>query len=531
MIKKRNHIITLLITVSLLLAVIPQTAVLDSAETGQGVLNLYGGIDPSTLDPALVGDANSHLYVNQIFSGLIKLGDDLEPVSDIAESWQVSDDGRTYTFYLRDDVYFHSGRQVTAWDFLYSWNRACNPDTGSRTAATYLGDIVGVDEVLSGDSDKITGVSMVGDFVLEVTIDEPKAYFLYKMSYVTAFVVDVMNVEMGDRWWLEPNGTGPFELNAWSQGSSIVLERNDDYYGEVAKIQRVVFSMLAGRPTDLYEQGIIDICPVNTLYINKVTDEDGPFYQDLRIYSSISFYYIGFNSSEPPFDDADVRLAFSLALDKQKLVSLVYQNTVQQATGILPPGIPGYQQDIAGPDYNIELAKELIAGSSYGSVENLPPITITVGGWGNMVPQEIEAFVYQWRQNLGVEVTVRQIEWEVYYETLLQEKDQMFYTGWIADYPHPQDFLEVLFGSGIESNWGEYSNPVLDNLLQMAAIETDSDLSLALYRQAEQLLIDEAACIPFFYGRNYILVRSYVKGYTLNPLGMPDFTRVIIENN
>ena len=148
-----------------------------------------------------------------------------------------------------------------------------------------------------------------------------------------------------------------------------------------------------------------------------------------------------------------------------------------------------------------------------------------------MVPQEIEAFVHQWRQNLGVEVTVRQIEWEVYYETLIHEKDQMFYTGWIADYPHPQDFLEVLFGSGIESNWGEYNNPVLDNLLQMAAIETDSDLSLALYRQAEQLLIDEAACIPFFYGRNYILVRSYVKGYTLNPLGMPDLTKVTIKNN
>jgi len=529
MVKKRSFIITLLITASMLLAIVPQAAVLDSAETGQEVLSLYGGIDPATLDPALVSDANSHLYVNQIFSGLVKLGDDLEPVPDIAREWQVSDDGRVYTFYLREDVFFHSGRQVTAWDFVYSLNRACLPETGSRTASTYLGDILGVAEVLSGESDQITGVRMVSDFVLEITIDEPKAYFLYKMSYVTAFVVDAFNVAMGDRWWLEPNGTGPFKLDIWSQGSSIVLERNDNYYGEVAKIKRVVFHMLAGRPMDLYEQGIIDVCPVNTLYIDKVTDEDGMFYQDLRVYSSISFYYIGFNSSQPPFDDPDIRRAFSLALDKQKLVSLVYKGTVQQAKGILPPGIPGYDPEIEGIGYDVELAKELIAASSYGSVENLPPITITVGGWGGLVSQEIEAFVHQWRQNLGIEVTVRQIEWEVYYETLMEEKDQLFYTGWIADYPHPQDFLEVLFGSGVESNWGEYSNPVVDALLAMAAIEMDSELSLELYRQAERLLVDEAACIPFFFGRNYILVRSYVKGYQLNPLGLPDLTKVTIE--
>ncbi len=526
---KKKLIVILLVTVSLFLTIVPQASLLDSAEAGQQVLSLYGGNDPTTLDPAIVSDANSHLYVSQIFSGLVKLGDDLEPVPDTAREWQVSDDGRVYTFYLRDDIYFHSGKQVTAWDFVYSWNRACRPDTGSRTAATYLGDIVGVDEVLSGESEEIAGVRIVSDFVLEVTINEPKAYFIYKMSYVTAFVVDIANVVTGNRWWLEPNGTGPFKLGVWSQGSSITLERNDDYYGEVAKIERVVFHMLAGRPMDLYEQGIIDVCPVSTLYIEKVTDEDGQYFQDLYIYPSISFYYIGFNSSEPPFDDVNIRLAFSLALDKQKLVSLIYKGMVQQAIGILPPGIPGYDSEITGPGYNIELAKELIASSSYGSVENLPPIKITVGGWGGLVPQEIEAFIYQWRQNLGIEVTVRQIEWEVYYDTLMQEKDQLYYTGWIADYPHPQDFLEVLFGSGMESNWGEYSNTEVDTLLQMAASETDIQLSLEIYRQAEQLLVDDAACIPFFFGRDYILVRSYIKNYQLNALGVPDLTKVTIE--
>ncbi len=158
-----------------------------------GVLNLYG-IDPHTLDPAISGDATSHEYVIQLFSGLVALDDNLEPAPDIAQDWTVSDDGRTYTFELRQDVRFHDGREVKAEDFKYSWDRAADPDTGSLTAASYLGDIVGVSEVLAGESNEISGVRIVDDYTLEVTIDAPKSYFLSKLTYPTAYVVDSNNV-------------------------------------------------------------------------------------------------------------------------------------------------------------------------------------------------------------------------------------------------------------------------------------------------------------------------------------------------
>jgi oligopeptide transport system substrate-binding protein len=495
--------------------------------TGAGVLNLYG-IDPFTLDPALVGDASSSTYVIQLFSGLLRLGDDLEPVGDIARSWQVSDDGRIYTFRLRDDVYFHDGGKVKAQDFKYSWERAASPATGSQVAATYLGDIVGVNEMLAGESEHISGVEVLGDYSLRVTIDEPKSYFLSKLTYVTSFVVDRANVEQGGEWWRNPSGTGPCVLKQWLESSRLELERNANYYGELAKVDSVVFHLWAGVPMNLYETGEIDVASVNVAYIDRVSDEAGVFYQDLTEVSELNLMYIGFNFNKPPFDDANIRRAFSQALDKAKLVSLVFRDTVMPAEGILPPGMPGFNPALSGLGYDIDRAKELIAASEYGDVSNLPPITITTGGWGGLIPGDLEAIIHQWRINLGVEVAVRQLEPEEFLYNIMQEKDEMFFWGWNADYPHPQNFLEILFGTGSESNAGEYSNLEVDALLQMAGVEPNSQLSLELYQQAEQELVSDAACLPLWFGQNFTLVKPYVTGYDINPLGFVMLNRVSV---
>ncbi|MFC1940532.1 peptide ABC transporter substrate-binding protein [Chloroflexota bacterium] len=496
--------------------------------TEGNTLNLYG-IDPHTLDPAVSGEARSHQYIMQIFSGLVNLDDNLEPALDIAREWQVSNDGRTYTFYLRQDVSFHDGRRVKAQDFEYSWQRACDPATGSLTARTYLGDIVGVSDVLAGRSEEISGVRVIDDYTLEVTIDAPKSYFLSKLTYPTAFVVDRDNVASGSQWWRRPNGTGPFKLRKWDENNQLVLERNGLYYDKLAEVDYAVFHLWSGVPMNLYETGEIDVADVYLDYIDKVTDVAGPFYRELVIVPELSFYYIGFNATKPPFDDVNVRRAFSQAIDKDKLVSLVFKDTVQKADGILPSGIPGFNHDLSGLKYDVDEAKRLIRESRYGDISKLPPIAITTSGWGGLISQELEALVHQWRQNLGVEVKVRQLEPQRYFYNLKQEKDEMFDMGWIADYPHPQDFLEVLFHSGSDNNYSEYSNPEVDSLLKRAGVEQDNEMSLSLYQQAEQKLVDDAACLPLWFGQNYVLVKPYVKGYDLNPLGFALLNRVSIE--
>jgi oligopeptide transport system substrate-binding protein len=492
-----------------------------------GVLNLYGD-DPTTLDPAMSSDGGSYEYIIQIFSGLVRLDENLEPVPDIARDWDLSKDGRTYTFHLRDNVKFHSGRILTAQDIKYSWERAASPSTGSQTAGTYLGDIVGVKEMLSGEATEISGVRVVNDNTLEVKLTAPKSYFLYKLSHPVSFVIDKNNVNPGE-WWRTPIGTGPFKLKEWTENNRMVLEPNTEYHGTVSKLDSVVFHMLAGLPMNLYESGETDIAEVSLAYIDRVSDPAGPFYDQLTIVPELSLYYIVFNAAEPPFDDVNIRKAFSMALDKDKIISLIFRNAVEKAEGIVPPGIKGFNGELVGLDYDVAGAQELIRQSKYGDVSALPAIILTTAGEGGTVSNVLQAAIVQWWENLGVEVKIRQIEPDIFYYNLKKEKDEMLDMGWIADYPHQQNFLDVLFRTGSDINFGEYSNPEVDALLDQAAAELDPGRSIELYQQVEQKLVDDAACIPISFGSKYVLIKPYVKGYKPNLLGYTMLNFVSIE--
>jgi len=491
-------------------------------------LNLLGS-DPTTLDPAVSTETTSAGYIMQIYSGLLKLDDNMEPVPDIAaEMPEVSADGLTYTFKLRKDVKFHDGKEVTAADFKYSWERASDPATRSQTAPTYLGDIVGVYEMLLSQADEISGVKVIDDYTLQVTIDTPKSYFLYKMTYPTTFVVEESNVRKGSDWWYNPVGTGPFKLAQWVETQSLTLVRNDNYYGEKAKLQEVDYQFYSGLSIDLYETGEIDVAGVSTIYKDKVFDPAGPFYADTLVSSSLGVYYIGFNCAKPPFDDPDIRKAFAMAVDKDKIISLIYRDMVQKADGLLPPDMPGYNENISGLSYNVEKAKELIASSSYGSAANLPEITFTTYGYGGSIGSAVEAMIYQWKENLGIEVKVRQLEPEYYFYNTGTEIDNLFDMGWSADYPHPQDFLDILFSTGSGYNYGGYSSAEFDSLIRQGNTTLDDQESFNYYQQAEQILVNEAGFIPLTFSMDYILVKPYVNGYKINALGFAELNKVSI---
>ena len=485
---------------------------------------------PVTLDPAISSDTTSHSYIMQIFSGLVRLDNQLNPSPDIARTWQISPDGKTYTFNLRRGVRFHNGREVTAQNFKYSWERACNPRTASQTAETYLGDIVGVKDVLQGNTTAISGVKTIDDYTLEILIDAPKAYFLAKLAYPTAFVVDQANVEQDSKWWNQPNGTGPFKLKEWKQDELLALEQNKLYYHEPAEINNVVFHLLAGVPMVLYEMGKIDVAPVYQAYIDRAIDKDGPFHQELAVFPELSLFYVGFNIQKPPFDDINIRRAFCHAVNKQRIIEITLKGTMNNANGIIPIGMPGYNENVRGSEYDIEQARSLIASSTYGEPSNLPPITITVSGWGGNIPEYLGAIIQEWQQNLGVKITVRQLEPEVFLYSIREEADEMFMLGWVADYPDPQNFLDNLFHTGAEYNTGKYSNPELDKILDSAAVEPDNKSRLAMYQQAEQMILDDAPCLPLWFGINYVLVKPDVKNYKLNALGIPLLSQVYIED-
>jgi oligopeptide transport system substrate-binding protein len=533
MITKRyivSLVITILITCGIFSScnLIQLPDIIKSSEPDLTTLHL-SDTGPLTLDPAISGEMSSHTYIMQIFTGLLRLDTTLQPIGDLAEKWDISQDGKTYIFHLRKEAKFHDGKEVTASDFKYSWERACTPSTNSRTAATYLGDIVGAKEMLQGKTNTLQGVQVIDDYTIKVTIDAPKAYFLAKLTYPTSFVVDKTNVERNKFWWQQANGTGPFKIKEWVKDQRIVLDRNDLFYREPAKLQRVVFYLLAGTPMSMYETGDIDVTPVYLYDIDRAQDPKGPFAKNLLVSPQLSLEYIGFNTSQPPFDDVNIRQAFCYAVNKDKIIKITQKGMVTKASGILPPNMPGYNKNVQGLEFNIVKAKELIAKSKYGSTEKFPLITITQSGTGGYIPPYLGAIIQDWEQNLGVKVMVRQLDPEVFSYYLKEETDNMFIYGWIADYPDPQNFLDVLFNSDADYNYTKYTNPTINSMLNQAGIERDSNTRYKLYQQAEQLLIDNAVCLPLWFDTNYTLVKPYVKDYWLDAQGIPNLSTVYIQ--
>ena len=498
------------------------------------VLHLLGA-DPPTLDPHLATDATSASYIVEIYSGLVTIDSDLNIVPDIATSWDISGDGTVYTFHLRDDVLFHNGKPVTAEDFKWSIERACAPETTSPVADTYLGDILGCREKLRGETSEVAGIRAVDNYTLEIAIDAPRHYFLAKLTYPTAFVLDRDNVGQ-DRpnhpWTDNPVGTGPFRLNRYTQGEELILVRNTYYYGDpMPQVERIEFMISGGSPMILYETDMLDSTPVGLQDLDRVTDSNDPLNAELEIVPQLSTGYIALNADQPPFDDPNIRLAFIMAVDREKIVQVVLQGAVQYAPGVLPPGMPGYDPNIQGIPYDPERARQLVAESSYGSVENLPDVIINVSGGGGAPPGAIEAMLEMWRNNLGIEVLLQQTEYSVFLVDVSQRPNpyQMFSLGWIADYPDPQDFLEILFHSESLDNKVGYNNPEVDRLLNEAAVENDLERRVELYRQVERLIIEDGVWLTTNHGKNYTLTKPWVTGLVNPPMVIERLKYVSIE--
>jgi ABC-type transport system substrate-binding protein len=446
-----------------------------------------------------------------VFSGLVAFGPNMALVPDLAETWQAAG-GVVYTFTLRADARFHNGRPVTAQDVIYSWERAADPETNSDTVLTYLGDIVGVRERRAGRADHISGLKAVDDHTLVVTIDAPKPYFLLKLTYAVAFVVDRENVESGPEWWRTPNGTGPYRLIRWEPLELKLYERNDDYYGEAPPFPYVIVRLYSGVGIRLYETDEIDVTGVSYYDVPRVRDPHDPLHADLIEAVSLCTSYVVFDAAQPPFDDVRVRRAFALAFDRQKYIDVVLRGIALPARGLYPPAMPGHNLNLRGLPYDPERARRLLAESKYGGPEGLPPIVYTDGGTGSDVGGDVGALAQMWRQHLGVTITVENLEPDKYYDEISAgHHGQIFSGGWCADYPDPENFADALFHTGAQENRGNYSNPGLDALLDKARVEPDVSRRLALYQQAEQIIVDDAPVIFTVHGLSFTLIKPHVR--------------------
>ena len=508
------------------------TPTVRSSEPGQAI---EGGTlvrawrDPPTLDPHLTTDSTSATIIVEVFGGLVTIDLDLKIVPDLAEGWSVSADGRTYMFNLRENAKFHSGKPVTAQDVKWSIERAVNPLTAAPVVDQYLGDIVGVDERLNGDADEVTGIRVIDQRTVEIATDASKSYFLAKLTYPTAFVLDQENVQTGRRWFREPNGTGPFKLDEYVPGERLVLARNENFHLAPPKLDKVRFILSGGTTMLMYENDEIHLAGVGVADLDRVLDPNNSLNTELqRAPPTFSVDYIGMNVNAPPFEDQKIRQAMNYAIDKSVIARDVLANLVVPAAGILPPGFPAYNEDLSGYAYDPDKAQQLLRESTYGSAENLPRIILTTAGsFGSGVSLDLEVVLEMWRQNLGIQVEIQQTEFATYLQDLNKRRFQMFQIGWIADYPDPENFLDILFHGGSSNNHTGIDNLVLNSILEQARTERDETRRFDLYHQAEELVVDQAPWVPLWYsGEQYLLVKPNVKDYFLTPLVIPKLRHV-----
>lgn len=474
-----------------------------------------------TLDPILIGGVSEAQLAVQVFGGLTGLNEKLEVVPDLAEKWQISPDGKVYTFTLRRGAKFQDGRELRAADVRYSLERAADPANRSTTVRTYLGDISGLLDRLEGRAREVAGIRIKDDLTVEITLNEPRVEFLAKLTYPVAFVVDRTNVETGGaQWWTRAIGTGPFRLRSYQRESeTVILARHDAYYGAKPALSEVHF--FPATPLDSYEAGQIDIAEVELSDVERVTDRSSPLNRELRVRNELDVHYLALNVTAKPFDDAKVRQAFNHALDREKIASVTLKKTVVVADGILPPGMPGRNDRAKGLPFDVSRARQLIAESTYRDARNFPDIVLTVMGTRTSPPPFISAIVAMYRQNLGVEIRVRQMDHDVLVDTLAKGKDrpQMMQLGWIADYGDPQNFLDILFHSKSLENHADYASPEADRLLERARAERDVAVRARYFHEAEALIVKDAPWVPLWHSRQYVLVKPYVQGY--NPATVP----------
>jgi oligopeptide transport system substrate-binding protein len=495
----------------------------ESNPSGRQELRLAGTIiDPVPLDPAVARDVNSAFMTRQVFRGLTRFDENLEPVPELAQRIEISADGLNYQIQLRDDAQFADGSQITADDVSFSLTRALSPQTAADAGAalagpSYLSDIVGADEVIRGEASELSGLRVIDERTVEIDLKAPRATFLMKLASAPAAIVDPGDVARGGEWWRDPNASGPYVVDVWNPEVELQLFANEHYVGGLPDLRRVIFRLGPGasNPFNLYQADEIDVAGVPIQAIDRVSDEASPLLPELDVSPVLSTSYIAFRTDVAPMDDPEIRRAVQLAFPRWKVAEILLGGRREAANGLIPPGTLGRDWPPLAPAQDLEGARVAIANSSYGSAENVPPIKIYgASPFGSQALRDVL------QQELGLTVEVLDVHWPEFNQGLSKKMFPAYELTWVADFPDPESFLWNLFASSSPDNYSEYSNPTFDALLDQAAATLDVDERAALYVEAEAVLFDDNAVLPLSHDVSYTLMKPWVKGLDITPLGL-----------
>jgi len=505
------------------------------------VLNLNLIQEPPTLDPQKATDVVSIDILTEVLDGLTRYDKDgkIKPGSGLAKSWDISNDGLTYTFHLRD-AKWSDGNPITAQDFEYAWKRALDPNTASQYAYQ-LFYIKGAEEYNSGkgSADQVA-VKALDEKTLQVTLKAPAPQFLGLTSFVTYLPLEKSVYEKyGDKVGTDPDKlvySGPFVISQWNHEQSITLKKNKDYWDSSSvKLQTVNFSMIKDNNTLVqnYDNNMLDSIFVPGDYIDKYKNSGE--YSDKALATT---WYVQFNTKSPVFKNANIRKAFALAIDRKTFVEQVTKDGSIPAEAMVPPGVPGYNGDFrkeAGEAYfkdnYVAQAKELLKkGMSELGISKLPTITLLGDDTDNAKKYD-QALQQMWKQNLGVNVQIQNVAFKVRLDMMDKGNYDMVLAGWGADYNDPLTFLDM-WETNNGNNTAFYSNPEYDKLIDEAKVNGDLKARDEQLIQAEKILMNDMPIGPVYFQARAFVVKPYVKDLYFPTFGSDwEFKWAYIQNN
>ncbi len=516
--------------------------------------SLGGSSDITTFDPNQTTDVVSIFPINNVFEGMVTLDKNLAVEAWDAKSWDVSSDGLTYTFHLRDGLAFSDGTPVTAQDFAYSMDRALNPCVASAVSyylypikdATTFNNQTCKNLVITNSSGPVIN-TLIGDSLnvvdpktLKITLQQPAAYFLEALTYPTSYAIEKKVVDAsGDitnEKWLDTlktgttgqGGSGMFYVSSWDHSTGIKLKANPHWWGitqgKKPYLSEIDYTFFKDADTaySAYQAGQFDygVAPSSQRAQAKTQS-------DYTEYGTLTYYGINMNWQRPPFNNLDARLAMCEAIDRNQLNTAILKGAVTPHWNIVPKGMPGYNANLTGPDGITSPSGDVTKAKAHwqtylgtlagGKVPAINYLYVSSSGSAKKLAEAIQA---QWSQNLGVTVNVKGEDFSTYLHDSDAGNFDIERFGWIADYPDPQDFLTLLFSSSAQYNSQKAKVPEADTLMTQADANPNQSQRLQQYNQAEQLLVNNVSTCPLYQSLSWYQLRAKFHNYFEDAQGL-----------
>lgn len=496
-----------------------------AASEGGKILSVQIGPNPETIDPALNSAVDGGNMLLHTFECLLTVAEDGTLAPGQAESWETSEDGLTWTFHLRDGLKWSDGSPLTANDFVYSWRRVCDPMVAAPYAETVLGMVEGYADAIGGNLEAL-GVEATDDSTLVVHLSQPCSYFGSLAAFATLSPVQQATIDAnGDGWAVAADTyvcNGPFYISDWVPGSYIMCTKNPNYWNAGAiKLDGIKFNLIedANAAYSAYQTGEV-------LFIKDVPTEEIPSLEgneEFHVEPIIGTYYLSLNTQREPFNDPKVRKALSLAIDREYVANTLMQGTYSPAGNFMGPGwidtdgkefienANGGQPyiDTTNHEANVEEAKKLLEEAGYPGGEGFPAITYSTNDAG--YHKVVAEYLQQAWAEIGVELQVDIVEWASFTPMRRNGDYDASRNGWVGDYSDPSNMLDLLYSTN-GNNDGKFNNAEYDAAMDISRTTLDAKERSEALHKAEDIIMDEAGCVPVAYYNDIWLQSSKITG-------------------